>query len=419
MSMYEISSPNEFFENKTDKYEWINILEKTSTTVSTLNQYEFIIRNTDDWLRLYDAYVAVKFSVSTGTNQALCNGAYSIFSRAVLRADGNVLEDVRQFPLAQVVKKVMETTPNNEKSLENEFFYLDDTNNSGANTYGANGVSQSNEHGSTGHASRITRCASANNVFCWMPVREMFSFVKSWNKVHKGIKFEMSFEKNSNNEALLCSLGTPALTVNDISLWMPVIKPSLQQEAELITTLNNSQTLPLKWIRHQVEVSNSSTNSGQRLRIATLASKPRRVIVGLQENGRINNNTTNSNIFDNAQLKSIYLRYNATQVPQEMIEVDYATGDWARAYLNFLKENGKEDPMDGSVVDYENFATCYPLYVFDLSSQPDKLFESGQLADLEVVYTLGASINHRVVCFIDYEREASLNLSNNRMTIVY
>jgi len=117
--MYEISSPNEFFENKTDKYEWINILEKTSTTVSTLNQYEFIIRNTDDWLRLYDAYVAVKFSVSTGTNQALCNGAYSIFSRAVLRADGNVLEDVRQFPLAQVVKKVMETTPNNEKSLEN------------------------------------------------------------------------------------------------------------------------------------------------------------------------------------------------------------------------------------------------------------------------------------------------------------
>jgi len=98
---------------------------------------------------------------------------------------------------------------------------------------------------------------------------------------------------------------------------------------------------------------------------------PKRIFIGLVANtaaaGVITENPFN---FQNFGLTSIHLKANGKQVPADGLTMDYATGDYQRAYLNTLATLGLDNSNRAVSLTPAEFAQGFNLYGFKLAPGP-------------------------------------------------
>ena len=103
--------------------------------------------------------------------------------------------------------------------------------------------------------------------------------------------------------------------------------------------------------------------------------KPRYIIVGFQTNKKTQE--TNPALFDNLNLSSAYLQLNSCTYPKLDYENNFTTNNYAALYSlfdNFKKEyDGVNSLIGGSQVSYPAFKSLFPILVFDVRHQNEKI----------------------------------------------
>ena len=103
---------------------------------------------------------------------------------------------------------------------------------------------------------------------------------------------------------------------------------------------------------------------------------PRFIIVGFQNN-KNNNQETNPAIFDHLKVINIYVTLNAKRYPDTDYENDFTINKFSRIYgdaaLFRKKFYNMDELVSNSGINPINHKKLFPLFVFDVSKQSEKL----------------------------------------------
>ncbi len=213
-----------------------------------------------------------------------------------------------------------------------------------------------------------------------IPFEHVFGFA-SYNKVIYNMKHLLELVRySSDNEAIHRANGVPDGKINFTSItWrVPYVKLEVGKLMELRSIVDSRKKIPVGF---QARTTDSTTvdqvrNFTWRINVLSGVEKPRWIIVGFQTN---KNRTQEQNpaVFDNLNLSKATARLNNENYPVEDMVINFPANDYTVLYEmfdNFKKEYyGFNSLVGGTQVNFPSFKTLYPIIVFDVRHQSEKL----------------------------------------------
>ena len=255
--------------------------------------------------------------------------------------------------------------------------WLPDTNidnNNEANKVDNKGFKKRNEY--------IIRTSDPKGTFSFkIPLKHFLGFCEDYKKILYGMQQRLTLTRTNNDNAIFRTAATDAGTVrlDKIRWFMPHVIPSDAYRLQLDKVIEKKEKLPVGYRMLQCDTSQVPTNQKSftwRLGVKSSPDIPRFIIVGFQS-GRNNNQEQNPAIFDHLYVRNIYVTLNAKRYPDTDYDNDFNKNQYSRIYEDASSFRKKFFNMDELVsnsginpLDYKNL---FPLYVFDVTKQSEKL----------------------------------------------
>ena len=209
----------------------------------------------------------------------------------------------------------------------------------------------------------------------------------------------------------------PVLTINKLHMIIPVITPNLKvkmlydEQAKKLFTL---QTKRVYVINKNVGLLSGAGSYNET--VANLPARPSKVYIAFQNPNREANLIAGANehvspsFFDHCNIKTIRLVINNSEsIPELVPENDFEATD--KTYSHQLAQlyecsGAMNNTEAGSIINYENFGTMYPIFGFKLNRNPKDVPELSSTAckiDLQVNCTSTPTFNPNMfmVCVFD------------------
>ena len=281
--------------------------------------------------------------------------------------------------------------------------WLPDTNidnNNEANKVDNKGFKKRNEY--------IIRTSEPKGTFSFkIPLKHFLGFCEDYKKILYGMQQRLTLTRTNNDNAIFRTAATDAGTVrlDKIRWFMPHVIPSDAYRLQLDKVIEKKEKLPVGYRMLQCDTSQVPTNQKSftwRLGVKSSPDIPRFIIVGFQS-GRNNNQEQNPAIFDHLYVRNIYVTLNAKRYPDTDYDNDFNKNQYSRIYGDASSFRKKFFNMDELVsnsginpLDYKNL---FPLYVFDVTKQSEKLKTS--VSDIHIkafsIMILQVPIIHQLI----------------------
>ena len=214
-----------------------------------------------------------------------------------------------------------------------------------------------------------------------IPLKHFLGFCEDYKKILYGMQQRLTLTRTNNDNAIFRTAATDAGTVrlDKIRWFMPHVIPSDAYRLQLDKVIEKKEKIPVGYRMLQCDTSQVPTNQKSftwRLGVKSSPDIPRFIIVGFQS-GRNNNQEQNPAIFDHLYVRNIYVTLNAKRYPDTDYDNDFNKNQYSRIYGDASSFRKKFFNMDELVsnsginpLDYKNL---FPLYVFDVTKQSEKL----------------------------------------------
>lgn len=279
---------------------------------------------------------------------------------------------------------------------------------------------------------------SSNNLNLFLPLRYMFSIFQANQHIWRGIKHTIVLYKNQNYKTVFMVDGNngnneTSLLIDQISLWVPALRPSIEYGLKLDKELNSGMETKIMWNKLQTfrnEFNATDGNGGYiSWRITGAGTKPVRVYIIFRTSNKYNSTDLtqgNAMLLDHMGITNIQLRINSLQFPREEFVCDFvnpATYDWQRVYLQYLMMTNKTFDVEGGgfAVCYDDFQDKFPIFCFDLTHQDPQIWANVTSADIELRFIRNAAANNgnfEALAIVEMEKKISLIGSNNRLSVI-
>ena len=168
-------------------------------------------------------------------------------------------------------------------------------------------------------------------------------------------------------------------------------------------------------------ITRNSTNFSWRLSVKSSPEIPRFIIVGFQA-GKSGNQQQNPSIFDNVNVNNIYAMLNSTRYPTADYNITFVGQKFSRVYGDVAEFRAKFFNMDElvsnpniSLIDYRNL---YPLFLFDVSKQSEKLKYSTTDIQIKMHFSLGLLADTQAYAVIISDRLINFQSDGNKFSVV-
>ena len=212
-------------------------------------------------------------------------------------------------------------------------------------------------------------------------LKHFLGFCEDYKKILYGMQQRLTLTRTGNNDSIFRTAATDAGTVrlDKIRWFMPHVIPSDAYRLQLDKVIEKKEKLPVGYRMLQCDTSQVPTNQKSftwRLGVKSSPDIPRFIIVGFQSD-KNNNQEQNPAIFDHLNVRNIYVTLNAKRYPDTDYDNDFNKNQYSRIYGDAALFRKKFFNMDELVsnsginpLDYKNL---FPLYVFDVTKQSEKL----------------------------------------------
>ena len=220
-----------------------------------------------------------------------------------------------------------------------------------------------------------------------IPLKHFLGFCEDYKKILYGMQQRLTLTRTIDNNAILKGLnaagGAAAIdgkvNIEKIKWFMPHVIPSDAYRLQLNKIIEKKEKIPVGYRMLQcdsIQVPENQKTFTWRLGVKSSPDIPRFIIVGFQSN-KNNNQTTNPAIFNHLYVRNIYVTLNAKRYPDTDYENDFSANQYSRIYgdaATFRKKFYNMDELiSNSGIDPINFKSLFPLYVFDVTKQSEKL----------------------------------------------
>ena len=220
-----------------------------------------------------------------------------------------------------------------------------------------------------------------------IPLKHFLGFCEDYKKILYGMQQRLTLTRTGNNNAILkgqnaannAALADGTIKINKISWFMPHVIPSDAYRLQLDKIIEKKEKIPVGYRMLQCDNLPVPPGIGTftwRLGVKSSPDIPRFIIVGFQTD-KSNNQTTNPAIFNDCGVRNIYVTLNAKRYPDTDYENDFTVNKFSRIYgdaaLFRKKFYNMDELISNSSINPVNYKKLYPLFVFDVTKQSEKL----------------------------------------------
>ena len=229
-----------------------------------------------------------------------------------------------------------------------------------------------------------------------IPLKHFLGFCEDYKKILYGMQQRLTLTRTGNIQDIIFRTNAAdegRVLIDKISWLMPHVIPSDAYRLQLDKVIEKKEKIPVGYRMLQcdnTQVPPASTSFTWRLGVKSSPDIPRFIIVGFQTD-KSNRQTRNPAIFDNLNVTNIYVTLNAKRYPDTDYDNNFTTNKYSRIYGDASLFRKKFFNMDELVsnpgIDPINYKYLYPLYLFDVSKQSEKLKTS--VSDIHIKALFG------------------------------
>ena len=228
----------------------------------------------------------------------------------------------------------------------------------------------------------IIQTANPKGTFSFkIPLKHFLGFCEDYRKILYGMQQRLTLTRNNDNNAIFKTNATVNGTVEieRIRWFMPHVIPSDAYRLQLDKIIEKKEKIPVGYRMLQcdsTQVPAGNTTFTWRLGVKSSPDIPRFIIVGFQSD-KNNNQDTNPAIFDNLNVRNIYVTLNAKRYPDTDYDTDFTKNQYSRIYgdANLFRKKfyNMDELISNSGIGLPDYKNLFPLYLFDVSKQSEKL----------------------------------------------
>ena len=215
-----------------------------------------------------------------------------------------------------------------------------------------------------------------------IPLKHFLGFCEDYKKILYGMQQRLTLTRSGNIQDIIFRTNATdegRILIDKISWFMPHVIPSDAYRLQLYKVIEKKEKLPVGYRMLQCDSTQVPTNIKNftwRLGVKSSPDIPRFIIIGFQS-GKNNRQTRNPAIFNNLFVRNIYVTLNAKRYPDTDYNNDFTKNQYSRIYgdaaLFRKKFFNMDELISNSGIDPINYKYLYPLYLFDVSKQSEKL----------------------------------------------
>ena len=220
-----------------------------------------------------------------------------------------------------------------------------------------------------------------------IPLKHFLGFCEDYKKILYGMQQRLTLTRTGDNNSILrgqnaannAAVGNGKVRIDKISWFMPHVMPSDAYRLQLDKIIEKKEKIPVGYRMLQCDNLPVPPGIGTftwRLGVKSSPDIPRFITVGFQTD-KSNNQTTNPAIFNDCEVRNIYVTLNAKRYPDTDYENDFTINKFSRIYgdaaLFRKKFYNMDELISNSTINPVNYKKLYPLFVFDVTKQSEKL----------------------------------------------
>ena len=259
-----------------------------------------------------------------------------------------------------------------------------------------------------------------------IPLRHIFGFCEDYERIVYGMKQTLTLVRKSDDDAIFRDnvAGSGKISLTKVSWFIPHVLPADAEKLQLYKTIESKSTLPVGYRMRQCDSISvpQSTSFTWRLSVKSSPEKPRYIVVAFQTD-KDNNQKKNPSIFDNVDVKNMYVMLNSTRYPAVDYNLSFTKNQFSRIYGDVAAFRSKFYNMDELVsnpnISPPDYKTLFPLFVFDVSKQSERLKNS--VTDIQIKMQFNNNVNASTEAFAIVISDKMINFQSdgNKMSVVY
>ena len=348
------------------KIDFIKYSPSSLATINNTNSNTTIsFPREDAYICLQNSFISLEFEVLKNNNTRYADGdeiglvnfgPISLFSEAKLTtSSGKHLEKVDNLHLISLMYKLLTSTKSTSQLM-----------------YGFE------ENLSVRRQELTNNKNEKGTFFVRIKLKDLFGFADE-EKITYGLGYTLTLKRNTNNDAILRSVGVDAakVVIKDIGWYIPHYVPSLENQQFVMDQILNKDPTELSYTERIIFRKDVNTNSNWTFELGNSNNEscPTFVIVGFQARNKIDSQVHDNAVFDRLPISNAVCKIGSEKYPDDGIECDYDRDKYDQAYSeieNFYHLNSETNLLN-PFIDLHKFRTNYPLFVFDLSKQKDQI----------------------------------------------
>ena len=272
-----------------------------------------------------------------------------------------------------------------------------------------------------------------------IPLKHIFGFCEDYDKVVYGLKHNLTLTRNNDNDAIFKTAVAPDVGVDDrvadgkvllskISWFMPHVTPADKDKMELYKIIERKEKVPVGYRMIQCDsatIPHNSTSFSWRLSVKSSPQVPRFIIVAFQTD-KSNKQKQNPSVFDRVNVKNvnnIYVMLNSMRYPTADYNISFDKQQFSGVYGDTADFRSKFFNMDELVsspnINPSDYKTLYPLFLFDVSKQSEKLKYSTTDIQVKMHFSAPIPANTQAYAVIISDRLINFQSDGNKFSVVF
>ena len=226
------------------------------------------------------------------------------------------------------------------------------------------------------------------------------------------------------NDAAGNAVTAAKIILSKISWFMPHVTPADKDKMELYKIIERKEKIPVGYRMIQCDSATipQATSFSWRLSVKSSPEVPRFIIVGFQK-GKSGDQEKNPSTFDNVNVSNIYVMLNSMRYPTTDYNISFLSQKYSRVYGDAVEFRSKFFNMD-DLISNPNFTPfeykkLYPLFLFDVSKQSEKLKYSTTDIQIKMHFSANVPDNTQAYAVIISDRLINFQSDGNKFSVVY
>ena len=361
------------------RYEHLEYRPITGTNLNTTGEIRIIIESQDEVFHPANSYLLIEGDltkeegdapyINTDAVALANNGPMFLFSNVKYELSGHEIESINHPGPATTMKGLLKYAEPYEKGQGLNQCWAIDT----ATTADLAG----NKGFSLRHSYIIDHPTPKGSFSFIIPLKHIFGFADDYDKVTYGLRHVLTLVRQGNNDAIFRAAAAAAgkVKLSKISWVMPRVLPNDQERLSLMKTIEAKSEVKVGFRAHYCDTISvpESTSFSWRLTARTSPESPRWLIVAFQS-ARANDQLKNPATFDHCSAVNVWVDLNGNPYPNLQQNSDFDKQQIATVY-NAIPEflSSYYGVHTQSSISPFYFKDLYPLYVIDISKQPERI----------------------------------------------